>query len=96
MLEKWKEFARKMNEKGIPVPLVRDNGAGSVSLTLVFISSLYVQFGLINNLLAKLVKVTDTVDVSNSLYWFSITAALYFGRKITKDKDKIEISKEDK
>lgn len=93
MIEKWKEILRQMNEKGISIPLITDRGIGSVSLTLLFISSIYVQLGLINNLLAKLLKTNDTVDMSNSLYWFSMTAALYFGRKLSKDKDKLEIDK---
>lgn len=93
MIEKWKEILRQMNEKGISIPLITDRGVGSVSLTLLFISSVYVQLGLINNLLAKLLKTNDTVDMSNSLYWFSMTAALYFGRKLSKDKDKLEIDK---
>ena len=96
MIEKWKEVLKQMNEKGISIPLITDRGVGSVSLTLLFISSVYVQLGLINNLLAKLLKTNDTIDMANSLYWFGTCAALYFGRKISKDKDKIEISKEDK
>jgi hypothetical protein len=48
LFEKWKQFVRDMNAKGIPVPTVRDpkTGFGSISLTLVFISSVIVIVGI--------------------------------------------------
>jgi hypothetical protein len=70
-----------MNDKGIPVPLIRDNGKGSVSLTMLFISFNLVVIGVIG----KYSKMLGDVDVSQSLNLMYASAALYFGRKVTKD-----------
>ena len=80
--DKLASFARKLNEQGIPIPLLADpkTKLGSVSLTLLFLSSIYVQFGLIN----KFAKIVDGVDMNNALEWFLITSGLYFTRSISK------------
>ena len=41
---------KKLNKYGIPLPMIRDprTGLGSVSLTLVILSSVYVQLALLN------------------------------------------------
>jgi hypothetical protein len=80
--DKIRQFTSKMNEFGVPLPMLRDpsTGKGSVSLTLVFLSSLYVQFGLINRF-AGLVK---GIDPSNSQEFFIICCSLYFGRSFSK------------
>lgn len=78
-MDKIKAFLNKLNERGIPIPLLRDpkvNGP-SVSLTLMVISFLVVLIGLIG----KYSKVLD-IDVTQSIYWFTITAGLYFSRTI--------------
>lgn len=82
VLEKLRGFINKLNEKGIPMPMVRDplTGKSSVSLTLLFLSSCYVQLALIN----KFAKVFEGVDIDNSLEFFMICAGLYFGRSISK------------
>lgn len=77
----WTKFVNDANEKGIPIFLVRDNGKGSVSLTMLFISFNLVLLGLIG----KYSKMIGDIDVSQSLNLFYATSALYFGRKITKD-----------
>lgn len=83
MIEQIKEFFAKINSKGIPMPLIRDpkTGMGSVSLTLLFISSLYVQVGLIG----KYSKLLEGVDVSQAINWFLIASGLYFGRTMSKN-----------
>ena len=70
------------NQKGFPLPMVRDpaTGAGSVSLTLLILSSLYVQFSLLN----KFVELVKGVDANNSQEFFIICASLYFGRALSK------------
>ena len=35
----WTQFVNKMNEQGIPVPMIRANGKASITATLVVISS---------------------------------------------------------
>lgn len=39
LIEWWTNFVNKMNEQGIPLPMVRANGKASVTATLVVISS---------------------------------------------------------
>jgi hypothetical protein len=79
-LKDWQKFVDKMNRKGIPVPVIRDpyTGKGSVSLTLLFLSSIWVQVGLIEKLTNKL----GGFDMQSAIYWFMACAALYFGRKL--------------
>ena len=64
------------------MPLIRDplTGKASVSLTLLFLSSLHVQLALVN----KFAKIFDGLDIDNSLEFFMICAGLYFGRAISK------------
>lgn len=92
MKEKIKQFISKMNEKGIPVPMIRDpkTGIGSVTLTLVFISANVVLVSLLNSF----ANIFKGVDVANSLAWFSICLASYLGRKMQKDGNKIEIDED--
>lgn len=81
MPEKLKEFINSLNSKGIPIPMIRDpkTGMSSVSLTLLFLSSLYVQVGLIG----KYSKLLDGIDLNQALNFFLISAGLYFGRNLT-------------
>lgn len=82
VLEKLKEFSKKLAEKGIPIPFVQDplTGKPSVSLTLVLISGFIIIIGLFLGL-KTLVK---GIDVENSLEFFLICAGLYFGRSLSK------------
>ena len=76
---------KKLNKYGIPLPMIRDprTGLGSVSLTLVILSSIYVQLALLN-MFAQMFK---GVDIVNALYWHGMSLALYFGRSFKKDGD---------
>lgn len=82
---KIKELAARLNKYGIPVPMIRDpkTGLGSVSLTLVLLSSIYVQLALLN-MFAQMFK---GVDIVNALYWHGMSLALYFGRSFKKEGD---------
>lgn len=73
---------KKLNKYGIPLPMIRDprTGLGSVSLTLVILSSVYVQLALLN-MFAQMFK---GVDIVNALYWHGMSLALYFGRSFNK------------
>lgn len=85
-----KKLLDKLNKDGIPIPMVRDplTGKGSVSLTLVFLSSIYVQLALLN-MFAQMFK---GVDIVNALYWHGMSLALYFGRSFS-NKDDLKIEK---
>jgi len=80
-----KNVIAKLNKYGIPLPMIRDpkTGLGSVSLTLVFLSSIYVQLALLNTF-AQFFK---GVDIVNALYWHGMCLALYFGRYFKKEGD---------
>lgn len=92
MLDKIKAFITKMNEKGIPIPMIRDpkTSMPSISLTMMVISFIIVLLGL----LGKSAKMLDGVDLQQAIYWFMITSGLYFGRSLTIKDAKQE--KEDK
>lgn len=79
LFEKWKQFIRDMNAKGIPVPTIRDpkTGFGSISLTLVFISSVIVIIGIAG----KTAGMLGGLDMSTAMEFFWTAASLYFGRQ---------------
>lgn len=83
ILKQWKSFVASMNEKGLPIPMVRDpkTGRGDVALTLVVISSIWVQVGLLN----KLSNFFGDVDMAQALNWFYACAGLYWARKMSSD-----------
>ena len=80
LFEKWKSFASYCNSKGVPVPTIRDpkTGNGSITATLLFISSLAVVIGLAGKWSAKF----GTIDMANALQFFGICFAGYLGRKL--------------
>lgn len=78
MLDRIKDFIKKMNVNGVPLPMVTDprSKIGSVTVSLVVISCACVVASLISN----------KVDKSGSLSFFAISLSSYLGRKIiTKD-----------
>jgi len=87
--DKWTTIAGKMNQYGIPLPLVRDpkTGRGDVALTLVFLSSIWVQLGLVGKWSHKL----EGIDITQALNWFYACSALYWARKLSTDGKKTEI-----
>lgn len=82
-ITKWKEFTAYLNKKGIPAPTIRDpkTGTGSVSLTLVFISSGLVIVGIVG----KWTKLLDNVDIDTAMQFFWTACTLYWGRKFQPD-----------
>lgn len=83
LIEKWKQFVRDMNAKGVPVPMIRDGktGQASVSLTLVFLS-----FNVwLVSIIGKAAGALGGIDPSQTLNMFMVCAGLYFGRKFQKD-----------
>jgi hypothetical protein len=91
MLDKIKTFITKLNERGIPLPTLRDpvTKLPSVSLTMLWVSFNVVLIGLIG----KWSKYLD-VDVQQAIYWFMVCAGLYFSRSISKNGNKVDLNKE--
>jgi hypothetical protein len=75
MFDKIKEFIQRGNDLGIPFPVFRDptSGKGSISATLVFISSIAILVSLIN----------PKINNSYAFDFFLASCSLYFGRKLT-------------
>jgi len=89
MKAKLKQLLEYMNERGVPVPMVRDRGVGSVSLTLLILSSIFVMLGLLSLSVPEL-----QINVWESLAWHITSAVLYYNRgaKISKQGFEIESS----
>ncbi len=79
-MEKIKQIVKKMNELGVPLPMLRDpkTGMASVSLTMMVLSFNTALFGQ----LGKFTKILGDVDMSSAMGLFVATSALYFGRQI--------------
>lgn len=91
--DKWVEVVATCNEKGVPLPTIRDpkTKEGSVSLTLVFIS-----FNLcVAGIVGKWSGALGGIDVSQALNLFMVCAGLYWGRRVGKSGDK-DVSVEEK
>ena len=83
MKEKWLSFVRGMNERGFPIPTIRDpqTKLGSMSLTLVFISFNFCLLAMIG----KAAGFLGGIDPSQALNLFMVCAGLYWGRKFQRD-----------
>lgn len=87
IIAKIKEIINKMNEKGVPVPMIRVNGNPSLTATMVLLSfntCLLGQVGKISGFLGG-------IDLTQSNYLLGITLAAYLGRRMTGDGKKVEI-----
>lgn len=72
-----KSVVKKMNENGVPLPMIRANGAATLTGTMAFISfntCVIGQFG-------KLARFFDGVDLTQANYLFGICLAAYLGRR---------------
>jgi hypothetical protein len=74
---------KQMHEKGIMIPLVSRHGVGSVSLTLLWLSSIMV--------IAALLKLGQ-ISFWESLAWHATSAVLYYNKSAKISKDGVEIS----
>lgn len=92
-LSKWKAFVVKMNDKGVPLPMVRDPNTleGSVSLTLVVMSSFLVAVGIVG----KWSKSLGDIDMNNALQFFYASCTLYFGHNWVHKQTKDNVATED-
>lgn len=89
IIEGLKKFAHKLNEKGIPLPMIRDpkTGLGSVSLTMVVASFTVAILGMVG----KISKLLGDIDMTQALWLLGISCSLYFGRRVSGNKDNMEI-----
>ena len=92
MKEKIAEFIKKMNEQGIPLPMIRVDGKPSITATFAFIAFNSALFGQ----LGKIANIFGTIDLDAANYLFFGCLFAYLGRRMTADKGKIEVeSKEE-
>jgi len=79
LYKKWAKLVSNFNKYGLPAPTIRDpkTGLGSISLTLVFVSSIFVIIGIVGKWSNKF----GTIDVGTALEFFYASSALYFGRQ---------------
>jgi hypothetical protein len=91
LIDKWKQFVNRMNDKGIPIPFIRDPQSleGSVSLTLVVISTSLVVFGIISKWSGWL----GGIDMNSAFNFFYASTTLYFGHNWL-HKDAVEAKSE--
>jgi len=94
LVSKWKEFVEKMNDKGIPLPMVRDPQTleGSVSLTLVCMSSFLVVVGIVG----KASGLIGGIDMNSAFNFFYASTTLYFGHSwVHKEPSATVVAKEE-
>ena len=83
MITKLKGLLKYLNEHGAFLPMFRDHGKPSVSVTLLVISSILVIAGVCR---------LGNVDVWSALCWFVTNAVIYNNRGAKISKDGIEIT----
>jgi uncharacterized membrane protein YfcA len=91
-MQKLKLLIQKMNEQGVPLPLLRINGAPTVTGTMAVISfttALLGQIGKVTNLIGD-------VDLNNANYLVIITLGAYLGRRISGNKDNASLDAKNK
>jgi len=86
-----KNFIKRMNEKGIPLPMIRVNGNPSITATFAFISFNTALFGQIG----KVTSLIGNVDLDAANYLFFGCLFAYLGRRFTAEGKKIEVEKEE-
>lgn len=87
-MDKIKDFIKKMNESGVPLPLIRLDGKPTFTGTLTFISfntALLSQFG-------KFVDLFKTIDTTQANYLFLICLGSYLGRRFQGNGKTVTIS----
>ena len=89
LLDGWKGFVGRMNDLGIPAPTIRDpkTNEGSVSLTLVFVSSILVIIGIVGRWSGKL----GGIDMGYAMQFLWTSCSLYWGRKLSAEKGKVSL-----
>lgn len=73
-----KDFVTAMNEKGVPLPMLREQGKPSMTATMTFLSfntALLGQMG-------KITKHLGDIDLTQANYLFMICLGAYLGRRM--------------
>jgi hypothetical protein len=91
-VKKLKDIFKKMNQYGIPLPMLRVDNKPSITATFAFISFNTALLGQIG----KVTKILGSVDLDAANYLFFGCLFAYLGRRMTADKNKIEVDKEEK
>lgn len=92
MINTLKAFIQKMNQAGVPLPMIRVDGKSSFTATMAFISfntALLGQIGKVTNFLGP-------VDLTQANYLFGICLAAYLGRRMQGDGKKIDLAAKEK
>ena len=96
MLDKIKQFIMKLNEVGVPIPLIRLNGNPTLTGTMTFLAFNTALLGQ----LGKVTKLLGDVDLTQANYLFLICLGAYLGnKKLVGDGKSVtveEINKENK
>jgi hypothetical protein len=93
-MSKLKDVITKLNEYGIPVPMIRADGKPSLTATMTFLSFNNALLGQVG----KLAGLVGGVDLTQANYLFGICLAAYLGRRMTSDgsKKSLDIAEEKK
>ena len=79
MIDNLKQFIKKLNDSGVPIPLVRLNGSATFTGTLTLISFATALLGQ----LGKLSGFFGGIDLTQANYLFLISLGAYLGRRLT-------------
>lgn len=85
LIQHWKELVSKANDRGIPLPMVRNPNTleGDVALTLVVVSS----FLLIVGIVGRWAGLLGGIDMQTAKEFFYASSTLFFGHSwVHKDK----------
>lgn len=85
-LDSIKNLVNQLNQKGVPLPMLRDPKTGSASMTatLVFISFNTALLGQ----LGKITHLVGSIDLTQANYLFLLSLGAYLGRRMQSDSTK--------
>jgi hypothetical protein len=90
-VNKLKNIFKKMNQYGVPLPMIRVDNKPSITATFAFISFNTALLGQIG----KVTKILGTVDLDAANYLFFGCLFAYLGRRMTADKGRIEFNEKE-
>jgi len=91
MFDWLKNLINAMNERGIPLPMIRVNENPSLTATMVFLSFNTALLGQ----LGKVTKFLGEVDLSQANYLLLICLGAYLGRTFQKKGKEVTLSAEE-